>query len=77
MQAIIIAYYTRKEYEKLNECLKFGESRYNVKDNVADGDEDVSKCYVIVSIFVLNKVFHQDWFFQSWRNIIPFIYHLD
>lgn len=33
----------KKEYEKLNQCLKYVESRCKVKDNTGDEDDDVSK----------------------------------
>lgn len=32
-----------KEYEKMNQCPKYGESHYKVKDNSGDDDDDISK----------------------------------
>lgn len=43
MHAIIISYYTWKEYEKLDQCSEYGDSRYKVNDNNGDDYGNVSK----------------------------------
>lgn len=43
MHVVMISYYIGKKFEKLIECLRYGESRYKLKDNVADKDDGVRR----------------------------------